>query len=441
MSYQEFLSFERRGAVGIVRLARPEKLNTISAPFYEAMIELQQAEIVGDHDLRAIALLADGRHFSAGIDLNYAKAVIGKPGRSLYGVYHWQQAYRFWSECNLPVVVGIQGACMGTAIELITACDIRIAADNAKFSLREVDVGISTDLGGTTRLTKLIGPGMTKLLAMTCEDIDAQEAARIRLVERVVPLGELEQTTLAYAEKLAAKPPIAVQMCKKCINIATDAGTSVGLLAEEIQGIYTGCLNCWKRTPGKCFRDDDMAAAIESYVTADLVVWSFPLYYYALPGQLKCFLDRTVPINRPVMCDRTDGKGNGKHVTRYDQSHQRHVLISTCGFFSPKGNYDAVLAQFDLMLGVGNYTTLFCGEGEMMPVPPLQERVEEYLGYVRQAGEDYGSYGTILPKTRKPLEELLLPKEKFEEMGNSYYAHCERKARERALQAQAEQQT
>ena len=202
-----------------------------------------------------------------------------------------------------------------------------------------------------------------------------------------------------------------------------------------------GCLNCWKRTPGKCFRDDDMAAAIESYVTADLVVWSFPLYYYALPGQLKCFLDRTVPINRPVMCDRTDGKGNGKHVTRYDQSHQRHVLISTCGFFSPKGNYDAVLAQFDLMLGVGNYTTLFCGEGEMMPVPPLQERVEEYLGYVRQAGEDYGSYGTILPKTRKPLEELLLPKEKFEEMGNSYYAHCERKARERALQAQAEQQT
>lgn len=112
MSYQEFLSFERRGAVGIVRLARPEKLNTISAPFYEAMIELQQAEIVGDHNLRAIALLADGRHFSAGIDLNYAKAVIGKPGRSLYGVYHWQQAYRFWSECNLPVVVGIQGACM-----------------------------------------------------------------------------------------------------------------------------------------------------------------------------------------------------------------------------------------------------------------------------------------------------------------------------------------
>lgn len=239
MRYQEFLSFEQRGPVGIVRLARPEKLNTISAPFFEAMIALQQTEIVGNHALRALAMLADGRHFSAGIDLNYAKSVIGTPGRSLYGVYHWQQAYRFWTECNLPVVVGIQGACMGTAIELITACDFRIAADNAKFSLREVDAGISTDMGGTTRLTKLIGPGMTKLLAMTCEDIDAQEAARIRLVERVVPLSALEQTTLQYAQTLAAKPPIAVQMCKKCINIAADAASSVALAAEEIQGIYT----------------------------------------------------------------------------------------------------------------------------------------------------------------------------------------------------------
>ena len=239
MSYSEFFRFEQRGHVGIVWLARPEKLNTISAPFYEAMIELQQTEIVGNHDLRAIAILAEGRHFSAGIDLNYAKNVIGKPGRSLYGVYHWQQAYRFWSECNLPVVVGIQGACMGTAIELITACDIRIAAENAFFSLREVDVGISTDLGGTTRLTKLIGPGMTKLLAMTCEDINAEEAARIRLVERVVPVDQLQAATLELAEKLAAKPPIAIQMCKKCINIATDASTNIGLIAEEMQGIYT----------------------------------------------------------------------------------------------------------------------------------------------------------------------------------------------------------
>ncbi len=239
MNYEEFLSFHQQGRVGVVRLSRPSKLNTMSAPFYEAMIALQQEEIVGNTELRAIAMLADGKHFSAGIDLNYAKAVIGTRGRSLYGIYHWRQAYHFWHECNLPVVVGIQGACMGTAIELVSSCDIRIAAENARFSLREVDVGISTDLGGTSRLTKLIGPGMTKFLAMTCEDIDAAEAQRIGLVERVVPLEELEAVTMHYAELLADKPPIAVQMCKKCINIAMDSSLSTGLIAEEIQGIYT----------------------------------------------------------------------------------------------------------------------------------------------------------------------------------------------------------
>lgn len=239
MGYEEFLSFSREGRVGVVKLARPAKLNTISAPFYEAMIELEETQIVGDRELRSIAMLAEGRHFSAGIDLNYAKTMIGGRGRSLYGIYHWRRAYQFWYDCNLPVVVGIQGACMGTAMELVAACDIRIAAENAKFSLREVDVGISTDLGGTTRLTKLIGPGMTKLLAMTCEDIDAQEALRIGLVQKVVPIDQLEAETMRYATILAEKPPIAVQMCKKCINVATDSSMSVGFTAEEIQGIYT----------------------------------------------------------------------------------------------------------------------------------------------------------------------------------------------------------
>ena len=72
MSYGEFLSFSQEGNVGIVRLSRPEAYNTMSAPFFEAMIELQEEKIIGNHELRSIALLADGKHFSAGIDLNYA---------------------------------------------------------------------------------------------------------------------------------------------------------------------------------------------------------------------------------------------------------------------------------------------------------------------------------------------------------------------------------
>lgn len=189
-----------------------------------------------------------------------------------------------------------------------------------------------------------------------------------------------------------------------------------------------GCLNCWKRTPGRCFRNDDMAAAIDKTLEADLLIWSFPLYYYSLPGSLKVFYDRQVPTMKPVMMERTDGKGNGKHASRYDLSHQRNVLISTCGFCYYKGNYDAVKAQFDLILGVGNYETLFCGQGEMFPVPFLKDRVDEYLGYCRQAGRDYANCGCILPSTRVKLDETIMPKEKFEEMADSYYAHCAAKA-------------
>ncbi len=192
-----------------------------------------------------------------------------------------------------------------------------------------------------------------------------------------------------------------------------------------------GCLNCWKRTPGKCFKDDDAAAVIEKWAKADIVIWSFGLYYYSLPTTLKTFMDRLVQTRRPIMKDRRDGKGNGMHTSRYDLDGQRNILISTCGYYTYKGNYEAVKNQFDYMLGVENYTTLFCGEGEMFPVPYLKERVETYLGYVSEAGEDYGRYGIILPATRVKLDELLMSKEEFEQTGNSYYAHCEKKAAER----------
>lgn len=194
----------------------------------------------------------------------------------------------------------------------------------------------------------------------------------------------------------------------------------------------TGCLFCWKRTPGRCVAQDDMGAAIEKVVAADLVIWSFPLYYYSLPGQLKLFLDKQVPSRTPLMRDRTDGKGNGVHSSRYDLSHQRDVLISTCGFFSYKGNYDSVKAQFDLMKGVDNYTSIFCGQGEMFPVPILKERTDKYLENVKQAGREYGQYDTILNGTRAKLDELIMPKEEFEQMADSYYAHCMAKAKAKA---------
>lgn len=132
------------------------------------------------------------------------------------------------------------------------------------------------------------------------------------------------------------------------------------------------------------------------------------------------------------MRDRTDGIGNGVHSSRYDLSHQRDILISSCGFFTAKGNYTAVTTQFDLMKGVDNYATIFCGQGEMFPVPMLKESVDNYLENVKQAGREYGNYGTILKATKDKLDELIMPKDKFEEMADSYYSHCIAKAKARA---------
>ena len=94
-----------------------------------------------------------------------------------------QKLYSFWQELPIPVIAAVHGFCYGSATELILGCDIRIAADNAKFSIPEVRFGLSPDMGGTTRLTHLVGMGQAKRLIMGCEEIDAEEALRIGLIE------------------------------------------------------------------------------------------------------------------------------------------------------------------------------------------------------------------------------------------------------------------
>ena len=103
---------------------------------------------------------------------------------------------------------------------------------------------------------------------------------------------------------------------------------------------------------------DDMQTVIEGLLSANLVIWSFPLYYYSVPGPLKTLIDRQLPMSLPFMCESRDGNGSGGHPSRYDRSMVKHVLISTCGFYSAEGNYDSVTRMFDHVLGQGNYEHL-----------------------------------------------------------------------------------
>lgn len=180
-----------------------------------------------------------------------------------------------------------------------------------------------------------------------------------------------------------------------------------------------GCFTCWKKTPGICCIKDDMQTVIGKQLKADIILWSFPLYYFNVPGILKNLIDRQLPMSLPFMSSREDGYGSGSHDSRYNMEGKRHVLISTCGFYSAEENYDSVLRMFDHFLGKGNYETVFCGQGELFRVKELSARTEEYLDAVKVAGAEYAETGMISAKTDAVLRTLLYPRDVFEKMADA----------------------
>ena len=176
-----------------------------------------------------------------------------------------------------------------------------------------------------------------------------------------------------------------------------------------------GCFSCWNKTPGKCVLKDDMASVIDKILWADITIWSFPLYYFNVPGNLKTLIDRQLPMVLPFMVQDAE---SGSHPGRYDMSKKRSVLISTCGFYTTKGNYDSVIPMFNHLLGEGNYETIFCSQGELFRVPELSKRTNEYLGFVKKAGAEFVN-GSISDATKNQLNTLLFPKETFEAMADA----------------------
>lgn len=179
-----------------------------------------------------------------------------------------------------------------------------------------------------------------------------------------------------------------------------------------------GCFSCWNKTPGKCCIEDDMKQVIEKLLWADVTIWSFPLYYYTVPGSLKNLIDRQLPMVLPFMAEREDQVGNGSHPARYDMSGKKTVIISTCGFYTSEGNYDGVRSLFDHMCGKDRYTAIFCGQGELFRVPELSQRTNEYLECVKAAGKEF-TEGAISEATKAELNKLLYPREVFESMADA----------------------
>lgn len=176
-----------------------------------------------------------------------------------------------------------------------------------------------------------------------------------------------------------------------------------------------GCFSCWKNTPGVCIYQDDMSDLLDKIINADLIIWSFPLYYYNVPSNMKRVIDRMLPMNLPFM---DSGVDSGAHPARYDLSVQRHVVISTCGFWTSDGNYDSVNSMFDHIYGKDNYLKIYCGQGELFSYSELNGVLNPYLEIVKQAGKQFIN-GSVSDEISTKLSQPLLEREVFEKLADA----------------------
>jgi enoyl-CoA hydratase len=243
MSASQVFSVERDGNVATLWLDSPERRNAMGPDFWNDLPVLM-AELSDDDDVRAVVLAAKGPHFSVGLDLKTMGGVAAGGGgggggnrsqaargmRFLKEVSRLQRSITAVADCPKPVIAAIHGYCIGGGVDLISACDIRLASTDAKFSIRETKIAIVADVGTLQRLPSIIGKGHVAELALTGKDIDAERARLIGLVNDVFPDADgVLKGAREMAAEIAANSPIAVQGTKHVLKACEDRSVEEGL--------------------------------------------------------------------------------------------------------------------------------------------------------------------------------------------------------------------
>lgn len=200
MDYQNIL-VEARGAIAIVTINRPKALNALNST---TLAELGEAltTLAGSSQVRVIVLTGSGeKAFVAGADVTDMQAMSPVEARAF--AHRGATVFSQLENLPQPVIAAVNGFALGGGCELAMACDIRIAAETAKFAQPETGLGITPGFGGTQRLPRLVGQGRAMELLFTGDTIDATEALRIGLVNKIVPAGETMAASIAMAEKIA----------------------------------------------------------------------------------------------------------------------------------------------------------------------------------------------------------------------------------------------
>lgn len=229
MTY-ETIFYDRDGPVATVMLARPNQKNAISVQMLKDLSSCCDA-IGADAEVRAVILTGGEDVFCAGGDIGML-ASLGSPAKAQDFVVFTRLVFGKIHNLARPVIAAVNGPALGGGCELALACDLRIAGESATFGQPEIRHGILPGAGGTQRLPRVVGPARAKELLYSGDIIDAAEAYRIGLVNRVVPDAALAEAAAAWARKLAGMPQFAQRLTKNAVNDGIDVALETGLALE-----------------------------------------------------------------------------------------------------------------------------------------------------------------------------------------------------------------
>jgi enoyl-CoA hydratase/carnithine racemase len=224
------LLLERRGTTLVATLNRPDKYNALTVDLLGRIRDLMR-ETGATDATRVIILRGTPKYFSTGMDLDDMAGVAG-----VADVQRVLEVFRAANEaierCPKPVIAAISGYCLTGGLELALACDVRVAADTAKFGITSSKIGTVAGGGGTQRLPRLVGPAKAKEILFSSEFIDAAEAARIGLVNRVVPAGQELEAAEAMAAVFAERAPLSLAFAKAAVNVGMTMPLEAALAFE-----------------------------------------------------------------------------------------------------------------------------------------------------------------------------------------------------------------
>jgi enoyl-CoA hydratase/carnithine racemase len=225
---------EQEGHIAWLILDRPEKRNAMGFDFYKGLAE-HFAAFDEDPEVRVVVIRAEGKSFTTGTDLaelgsTYTQMDAGTREKMRLMILKAQGSINQIEKCRKPVIAAVHSHCLGGGVDLLSACDIRIATQDAVFSIREVRIAFIADIGTLQRLPHIIGHGWFRELALTGRDFGADEALKIGLITRIcADRDALLSEARKLAQEIAACPPLAVQGTKDVILFSRDRGIYPGL--------------------------------------------------------------------------------------------------------------------------------------------------------------------------------------------------------------------